>query len=478
MKSLLKICMRYFLTAVFLIFGVLIFNLFLFSGYSIWFYNKNVLEDFGLGREGMEQISASLYEENGEWKSGEDVERRLKEGGCEFAFLLDEDGNRVWSWQVPGEIPEKYSAGEIASFVRWYLNDYPVYSWKCHDGMLFVAAYPKGVFARTNLFWPRKQLEGLGNMAAIMFLANLILVPVLTLFFGWRFFKALKPVGKGIEALAQGQKINLEEKGILGDLKRKINRAGTILETQKEALEKRDSTRTEWIAGVSHDIRTPLSLIMGYADQMQQDVHMDEKNRKLAEMMREQSIFIRNLIEDLNLTSKLTYHARPLRLQEYCPAALLRKITAGFYDSGELTENYSLTLEVAAGLEREKYVGDTVLLERLFKNLIGNSIRHNPDGCRIRFSAWQKEEGFVAAVSDDGSGIPEAVRKKVQAETTSDQEPHVMGILVAAKIAQAHEGSLSFSEDGKTVFVYLQNLSRQSILEKNSKRVSYDDKNR
>ena len=88
-----------------------------------------------------------------------------------------------------------------------------------------------------------------------------------------------------------------------------------MLEQQRWNLEKRDTARTEWISGVSHDIRTPLSMVMGYADNLENDAALPEEARKQAGIIKEQSLKIKTLIEDLNLTSKLEYQMQPLRME-------------------------------------------------------------------------------------------------------------------------------------------------------------------
>ena len=60
----------------------------------------------------------------------------LEDTGAAFAFLLNDSGNRIWNWQVPEEIPVHFTLGEVASFSRWYLKDYPVRVWNCEEGLL------------------------------------------------------------------------------------------------------------------------------------------------------------------------------------------------------------------------------------------------------------------------------------------------------------------------------------------------------
>ena len=78
-------------------------------------------------------------------------------------------------------------------------------------------------------------------------------------------------VAQGLDALAQGQTVTLPVTGMAGELAQKLNQTSAQLQTRNEIIAQRDSARTNWIAGVSHDIRTPLSLILGWAEQLEQD---------------------------------------------------------------------------------------------------------------------------------------------------------------------------------------------------------------
>lgn len=71
-----------------------------------------------------------------EWENGgililqPEEEALLQERGFVFVFILDDDGNVIYKWQCPDTFPDHYTAGEIAAFSRWYLQDYPVKVWR------------------------------------------------------------------------------------------------------------------------------------------------------------------------------------------------------------------------------------------------------------------------------------------------------------------------------------------------------------
>ena len=77
----------------------------------------------------------------------------------------------------------------------------------------------------------------------------------------WKGARQLETVAVGLDALAQGQPVTLPCHGFTGELAEKLNRTSEQLQRRNAIIARRDETRTQWIAGVSHDVRTPLALI-------------------------------------------------------------------------------------------------------------------------------------------------------------------------------------------------------------------------
>ena len=95
-----------------------------------------------------------------------------------------------------------------------------------------------------------------------------------------KLLRQIRPIEEGISALHTDQPIYVREQGLLSDLARNINETGEILRSQKVDLRKKETARANWISGVSHDIRTPLSMVLGYAAQMEEDPGLSPQNRK------------------------------------------------------------------------------------------------------------------------------------------------------------------------------------------------------
>lgn len=451
MKSLWKISRRYVLSAILITVLVLYANIaaFMFLGMK----NISSVEENEIGRERMEKISTELIEEDGTYHLSTAGKALLEDSSFIWAMFLDENGDVVWNWQLPGEeFATHYSIGEISAFSKWYLNDYPVRTWKKGEGLM-VYGMEKESVVRFDLLYDREVLLAIPDTFKGLAVVNITLLVLLAVFFAWRFYRSIRPIAEGIGELAEKKNTRVPERGLTAELASKLNRASEILKAQDEALERRDMARTEWIAGVSHDIRTPLALITGYADELAREEGIGEEGHRRAEQIQNLSLLIGQLIADLNLTSKLEYQAQPLHKTEYSPAGLLRECVAEYYNQGILNE-YEIEVEITTDAEQIRLLGDTGLLLRAFRNLIGNSMRHNPNGCVVSVRLTGTITGAEYFFSDSGSGIPAKVADALGKEmnkasdhlenNSADHPVHIMGLRIVMQIIRAHGGRMEF----------------------------------
>jgi signal transduction histidine kinase len=433
MKSMLKILTRYVLSAAGVTLTILLLN---FAVLVAWGFQsgKAVQKDYSIS-----QFADGLSELNGAFSLSQSMQDEIQQHHA-WAMLLSNDGKVIWSENLPSDVPLSYSVSDVASFTRWYLRDYPVHVWR-HSNGLFVLADKKGSVWKHAVQVPQSMMENSPLWALSALILNAAAAILLSLLFGVRFFRSLKPVAEGIEALCQNQAVDLPTRGLLGHLAAGINQTSSQLQRQDAALKKRDRARTSWIAGVSHDIRTPLSLVMGYASQLEQDPELPARGRKQAGMIRSQSERIRTLIEDLNLASKLEYDMQPLRQAVVPLAVLLRSVTVDYLNQG-LSNTYSITLFIPEPAQNTKVSGDAQLLMRAVSNLISNSIRHNPKGCAITVTLEASSSYCSLRVSDSGVGFSaELLRNLNTPGNAKELEHHGLGLTIVQQIVTAHGGT-------------------------------------
>lgn len=370
--------------------------------------------------------------------------QEMLHGEDAWAMILDDNGNIIWENGLPEKLQHKYSVADVAMFSRWYIEDYPVSVWKRLDGLLVVGFQPDTVFKhnlsfKMQFFWP------LQISIVFVVILNLFLMIYLFLRNAHRVEKAMLPILNGIHSLSNGKSFHLDEGGELSEISNELNLAN-------EYLMKKDNTRAEWINGISHDVRTPLSIMLGYAGEIENDTELPARTRKQAEIICKQGEKLRRLIVDLNLTSKLEYSMQPLHLETIYPVELARQIISDYLNN-DIGDAYSFDLQLPQDTSISMQ-GDQALLTRLLENLIRNSIAHSPNGCNITVSVAQEDGGCTFVVMDDGIGVSDERLRQFNAEDFSGQTyqvngeaAHGLGLRLVYQIVKAHGGQVHFAHN-------------------------------
>lgn len=454
MKTFFRGIRRYLVSAFFII--VLI----LFCNFAVLFYimYSTTGGDGSSGivlRETLEQAGNEITVTERGYEMTKKGRKALKEYGFVWAMALNEEGTVVWEWRLPEDFSRQYSVFDVASFSRWYLNDYPVRVWNV-NGLLLVCAQSPEEIAIMNVPVSVQQIVDFPRYVQLFVIVNLAAVLLFVVMFGWRFYASVKPISEGIEGLSGKTPVHLKEKGSVRELAEKLNATSRILMEQEEKLSRRDQARADWIAGVSHDIRTPLTLIVGYSERLMDDPSLGEKGKKMAETIQRQSGLIKQLIEDLNLTSKLSYDTFPLHLTICAPAQTLRECIADIYNDG-LQPEYDIAVTVTEAAEKFRLPADEPLMKRAIHNVLGNSIRHNPGGCQVNVRLSSDGRNLHYLFTDSGPGIPDEIVSCLEAEKEDKSQmqkdslrrdavsqPHIMGMRLTRQIVVLHGGEVCY----------------------------------
>ncbi len=451
MKPVERFFRKYFLSMVSIIALFLLLNVVLFFSVQIWAWQTSETLDLSIS-----EIRDSItLDGTGHLTAAGELAEMLEKNHA-WAMVLDDTGTVIFQSRLPEELPRRYTTADVAKFSRWYLGDYPVYVQEHPQGLLVVGG-EKGSQAKyyfsVNESYVRKLLVGL----AAVFLTNIIVVVLLIWKNTRHIEKAVTPILRGIETVSSGQPINLPEKGELAEINRQLNKAGAF-------IAKKDSARADWISGVSHDVRTPLSVILGFAGQLEDNQTLPASAREQASYIRKQGERLRSLISDLNLTSKLEYSMQPLRMEKVYLVELARQVVCEFLDGG-LEARYQIVFDSSQESETASVMGDEALLKRALYNLIQNSVIHNPKGCVISVSVARNETGITVMVSDDGIGVSTEKLEKLRATTNHLENTderlnlrHGLGVLLVRQIVEAHHGTVeieSAPQNGyQTVLVF------------------------
>ncbi|GIN73290.1 two-component sensor histidine kinase [Bacillus sp. J14TS2] len=442
MAGVIRIIRRYLMITVFIAFLLIIVNFILL--FTLIFSDE--LSNTPSPKKIMEGLTEDLVFQNGEYALRKHGQMFLENNNA-WAMLIDHDGKVMWEFDLPEDVPRSYSLVDIAKFSRYYLNDYPVYTWEQQDGLL-VVGYPKASLWKYQIQFWSEGARSTPLRIVILLAINIAMAILISFILSTRVIKGIRPLISGIHDLSREKKVNLSTNGIFRDVATSINTTSSKIQENKQALEERDEARSNWIAGISHDIRTPLSIILGYASEMEDNQQMPAEQKEQASIIRRRTEKIRELVNDLNLISMLEYEMQPLDLKELRPSVIVRKVAAEFLNGG-LEEKYTLELQISN--EEGLITGDEKLLSRALTNLIQNSVTHNPQGCNIVLETKRSEDHsmYCIIVRDDGIGIPEEIISQITflpyASKRADgvKQRHGLGLPMVSRIMKAHKGEFS-----------------------------------
>lgn len=386
----------------------------------------------------LEAITEDLQQSASSYVLSDNTIAKMEQENVWCMMISNESGNVLWNYKLPSELPQHYTLGDVAEMTRWYLQEYPVFVSNQSDELL-VIGYPKDSFWKISAYktFASIKIDILGLVS--LFLLNIVIVLILFVHNSRKVEKSIKPILTGIEEISAGKNTQLVEHGELAEINTKLNKVAIT-------LQQRDMARANWISGISHDIRTPLSMVLGYSSSLETNNTLNAEQQEKVAAIRQQAAKIKYLIEDLNLTAKLEYDMQPLRVEKIHLVELARQVVCEFLDSN-LDDSFSIDFITDSDSELLYINGDETLLKRAITNLIENSIGHNPSGCEITVSVSCNNQNATVIIADNGIGIPAQKLKELNSKThymeSTDEKlnlRHGLGMLLVRQIVDAHHG--------------------------------------
>ncbi|NRY60808.1 sensor histidine kinase [Clostridium beijerinckii] len=309
---------------------------------------------------------------------------------------------------------------------------------------------------------------------------NYILIFVIVIFIMLfiSFFKKLNNICKVLDEVSDGnlnQRIRLQNNiKSLSTLSIKVN--SVIEEFQKvyEKNKRNEESRKRMISNMSHDLRTPLTSMLGYMELILDDnIDATELNKReeYLKIVYNKGNYLYNLMEEFFELSKLDSNDINLEIKEINVSEIIRQNIIGFfYEIKKLNIQPQINLP-----EDDVYaLGDERALNRILTNLINNSIKYGLKGTVIGISLINQKDKISVEVYDNGAGIPEneinyifdrlyTVEKSRRINTRSSG----IGLAIVKKLVKALNGTISVSsipfEKTALTFTLPRNLDLKNI---------------
>ncbi len=268
------------------------------------------------------------------------------------------------------------------------------------------------------------------------------------------FAVALKKLKKGGEALAAGDlSYHVDTKGMVWDLKKHGENLNNIAGGMAIAVEDRlksERMKTELITNVSHDIKTPLTSIINYADLISKEPCDNEKITEYSEVLTRQSEKLKRLIDDLVEASKASTGNLEVMLAP-CNASVFLEQADGEYDEKLKAAGLELITKVP---EKElRIMADGRRMQRIFDNLMNNICKYAQEGTRVYLSLEELDGNAVISFKNTSRdpldmSEEELMERFTRGDSSRTTEGNGLGLSIAKSMAELQGGSLKLSIDG------------------------------
>ena len=272
-------------------------------------------------------------------------------------------------------------------------------------------------------------------------------------------------LAEGISAIAAGNletKIEVKGDDEFSEMAENINKMTVELRELLNIERESEQSKTDLITNIAHDLRTPLTSIIGYLELLSGKNRVQlspEMQQKYLEIAYNKSRRLEQLIADLFSFTKLSYGKITMKVSYVDIVKLLSQLLEESYPS--FVEK-GLSYELRSNVPMLEIAADGNLLARLFENLIGNAIKYGADGKRVtvRINAEEENDVVEVKVINYGYVIPEKALPlifnkfyRVDQSRSTQTGGTGLGLAIAKDIAQMHGGSISVSSDlSGTVF--------------------------
>ncbi|PJN54501.1 Alkaline phosphatase synthesis sensor protein PhoR [Paenibacillus sp. GM2FR] len=408
-----KLTGRYLVSVVLIVVIVIIMNIVVIIGLFIL---QAVNEDLPLlnRQTSAESISRSFQEYIVISETGATISEKGKEileKNQAWVQILDEDGEEIYRYLAPEEAKTKYAPIDIVQIYKYvekevlstvFIGEKTGFEHRYSYLVGFTTPYlERQVFTIDS----RNFAQTFKVFSVSIIIVDGFIALCIAYIFSKRLTKPMFILIDSIKRLAgRDYTVYHQPKGIYKDVFANINLLSQELKSSEMERKKLDAMKEEWIGNISHDIKTPLASIQGYAEMIKDTEYqfsMDEI-RDYAGIIEGKSKYLSDVIEDLNLSTRLRNKELTLNMKNVNIVSLVRNVVIDTLNDPRYANR---DIDFKSSHEVIKIEVDDILIRRAISNLIYNAIVHNREDISIKVEVEKKEEQIGIRVQDDGKGI-------------------------------------------------------------------------
>ena len=370
----------------------------------------------------------------------------LRNAGA-FLQVLDTEGRVVNEVDAPADVPDAYSPIELIQIYKYNDDELRLYFIGAYESFSYLIGFPEPTERRALFMLDPEAILAYASKAALWILIVDLLVAALI---GLAFSTILtRPVARLTERITQLKQRDFSKSepkrvGIYQPVFHDLNDVSETLTTYERQRAELDVRRKEWMSNVSHDLKTPLASIQGYAELLEDpDVGQVERDQYVAVIAR-QATYMKELLDDFNLTMRLQHGDFPLEREATDLEPFVRELVIDVLNDSRFTTRL---------ITFDSHGASTVPIDRHFMkrallNFLYNALLHNEETTLVTVHV----HGQTITLTDDGQGIeahdlPYLFERYYRGTNTDDARGSGLGMAISRDIIEAHGGTVTVQSE-------------------------------
>lgn len=393
-----------------------------------------------------------------------DQEKQLLSKEKAALQIFNQNGEEVFAY--PAGKKKTFSAIQIALNEKepWNHKENTSSFYDANSGNLLV------VTAKNEHYYPGDEIEdvftkkfliGCGLILLIVF----VYLVILSIWYGNKFGKPLLHAMRWLKNIAggkyeepiskKGKPVRFRRSGkekwsfrLFRDVTSSLEHLSITLKKNDAMRQVLQQTREEWITGLTHDLKTPLSSIYGYALLLESNQYnwTDRDIQQFGSVMKEKSQYMTTLIDDLSLTYQLKNNSLPAQHVNVEINQFVQKVLLQFINNPTLQNQ---NIEFVPSSNKIQYFIEEKWFQRIIENLLVNAVKHNNETTTVIVKLSQNANCFTLSISDDGKGMDEKTKELLferYYRGTNTEESNIgtgLGLAITKQLVHAHNGTIS-----------------------------------
>lgn len=393
-----------------------------------------------------------------------DQEKQLLSKEKAALQIFNQNGEEVFSYTTGKK--KTFSAIQIALNEKepWNHKENTSSFYDANSGNLLV------VTAKNDHYYPDDEIEdvftkkfliGCGLILLIVF----VYLVILSIWYGNKFGKPLLHAMRWLKNIAggkyeepiskKGKPVRFRRSGkekwsfrLFRDVTSSLEHLSITLKKNDAMRQVLQQTREEWITGLTHDLKTPLSSIYGYALLLESNQYnwTDRDIQQFGSVMKEKSQYMTTLIDDLSLTYQLKNNSLPAQHVNVEINQFVQKVLLQFINNPTLQNQ---NIEFVPSSNKIQYFIEEKWFQRIIENLLVNAVKHNNETTTVIVKLSQNANSFILSISDDGKGMDEKTKELLferYYRGTNTEESNIgtgLGLAITKQLVHAHNGTIS-----------------------------------